>query len=297
MRRYRKSVWGSLLAWGVMTAGGQAEPAGGTATNVPPVVVRQSVLQEAAPVGPYAQPEWTTQRRFATTRVFLQQPPYSMGAEEWWRVRHFRDGTTSQQFQEEFEMGLPHRVQVDLYHTWGIENDGYTHHKDFSAEARYALADWGRLPLNPTVYAEWKFVDEEADVYEVKLLLGDDIGSSWHYGLNGTLEQQVGDGRATEIAVGAALGYTLVDRKLGIGAESKYTHESEQGARGDAENKLLLGPSVQWRPIPGSHIDLVPLFGLNHDSPRIESYIVAGIDFGPGTHAKSVAAPVSTIRN
>lgn len=297
MKKSVCGLWGTWVAAGLAAIGTQAEPVTGQVTTVPPVVVQGSTLRESSAVGPYAQPEWTTQRRFATSRVFVQQTPGSMGVEEWWRMRHFRDGTTQHQFQEEFEVGLPHRIQLDLYHTWGIDDSGYTHHKDFSVEARYALADWGKIPLNPTVYGEWKFVDEEADVYEAKLLLGDDLGASWHYAINGTLEQQVGDSRATEIAVGAALSYTAIDRKLGLGAEAKYVNETEQGLRGDSADKLLLGPSLQWRPIPGSHIDVVPLFGLNHDSPRVESYIVAGIDFGPGTHAKTAAAPVSTIRD
>jgi len=48
-------------------------------------------------------------------------------------------------------------------------------HQGIQVEGRWALAEWGKLPLNPTLYGEWKFNDHNPDAYEVKLLLGDDI--------------------------------------------------------------------------------------------------------------------------
>jgi len=64
-----------------------------TSTNSPmplPVTIVQGVgtspeiepVTEAAPVGPYNQPEWTTARRFPTTRVYLQQRPGEVGVEQ-----------------------------------------------------------------------------------------------------------------------------------------------------------------------------------------------------------------------
>lgn len=38
-------------------------------------VLVKGVLTEEQPVGPYNQPEWTTHRRFPSTRVYLQTKP------------------------------------------------------------------------------------------------------------------------------------------------------------------------------------------------------------------------------
>ena len=34
---------------------------------------------------------------------------------------------------------------------------GRTQERTFSIEGRYALADWNKIPLNPTVFVEYKF--------------------------------------------------------------------------------------------------------------------------------------------
>jgi hypothetical protein len=88
---------------------------------------------EEAPTGEYGQPEWTTERRFPGTRVYLQQGPWDWGVEQWVRHRHFRDSTSETRFQEEFEVGLPHRFQIDLYETWSINQDRRTSQDEYSA--------------------------------------------------------------------------------------------------------------------------------------------------------------------
>jgi len=287
---------GVALAWGcVDSAMGQTNAA--AAAKVDEIVVRKQVLQEEQPVGPYAQPEWTTHRRFPMTRVYLQNDPYEMGCEQWWRLRHFRDGTTEQRFQEEVSLGLPGRIQLDLYETWKVFNSGDAGQGEASVERRYALAVWGRLPGNPTIYLEWVFAHDAADGLEAKLLLGDELAAGMHRGVNFICEQQFGDERTTEYAVSAALGKTLVDQKFGLGLEAKYASESEQDARSEATQEVLLGPSLQWRPAPEWHIDLAPLAGLTDDSPRLEAWAVVGFEFGGGAAQKSVQAPISTLRN
>jgi hypothetical protein len=91
----------------------------GQATNSPAIklpevlVTGAGLLQEEQPVGPYQQPEWATERRFPRTRVYLQQTPWNTGFEQWVRYRDFRDGTKQTRFQEEVEIGLPYRFQVE----------------------------------------------------------------------------------------------------------------------------------------------------------------------------------------
>lgn len=277
--------------------GSQAQEAGAP-VRMPPVVVEgeHPQSQEESLVGPWNQPEWTQQRRFSTTRIYLQKAPWEAGFEQWWRGRFFRDSTQQHRFQEEIEVGLPFRTQLDLYETWMSDQAGHMRHTDFDVELRWALADWGKIPLNPTLYGEWKFVDknEGPDVFEVKLLLGEDLAPRWHWGLNAAWEQEVGGSRATELAVSQGVSYSLIDQRLGAGVEMVFRHETANGSRGDPGISFLIGPSVQWRPWKNTHLDIVPLIGTTYDSPRAEIYVVFGIDFWPGESGKPARyAPTS----
>ena len=267
------------------------------------VVKESSALNEEAPVGPYQQPEWTTQRRFATTRVYLQQQPGEVGVEQWVKTQWPKGDKSNCQFQEEVEIGLPHRFQLDIYENWDVgpvDANQYVPHgavmqDGISTELRYALADWGKIPLNPTLYGEWTFRNHAigADRYEVKLLLGEQIAPRWHWGCNVVFEQEIGQVRTREYSASTAFSYTLIDRKLSVGVEAKIENEAPADDT-HIPIEVDVGPSIQWRPTPNSHIDIVPLFGATSDSPRLELWIVAGIDFGPGGERKQPLAPIST---
>lgn len=68
----------------------------------------------------------------------------------------FRHGPPDHLFTEEVEVGLPHRFGV-AFEIAQERFDGDFQNKRFSVEARYALADWNKIPLNPTLFAEYKF--------------------------------------------------------------------------------------------------------------------------------------------
>ena len=272
-----------LLAFGLSSFALHAQTTN-PPTRLPEVTVRGEVrgLNEEARVGPYEQPEWTTQRRFPTTRVYVQRQPWKVSFEQWWRGRFFRDGSDGHLLQEELSLGLPYRFQFDLYENWVVDDHGDVDHHDVATELRWALADWGKIPLNPTLYGEWKFVDgsQGSDVFELKVLLGEELAPRWHWGLNLIYEQETGGGRAAEWAWSQGVSYTLQDQRWGLGVEMKFSHETEEGSRGDAEIKFLLGPSLQWRPTQRTHLDIVPLIGATHDAPRVEAFVVFGFDFG-----------------
>src|SRR5262249_49792781 len=109
-------------------------------------------------VGSYNQPEWTTQRPFASTRSYVL-PSGTYEFEQWARPTWENDGSHEWRMLEEVSLGLGCRVQLDLYERWNIEpnDDGHeeANHEGVQIEMRYALADWGVIPLNPTLYAEW----------------------------------------------------------------------------------------------------------------------------------------------
>jgi hypothetical protein len=286
----------AVLGLGLLGAPAPAQ----TNTALPEIEVRAAPLKEAQAVGPYEQPEWTTQRRFPTTRVYLQEDPGDFSIEGWWRGKWYKDGHNEQRFMEEIEIGLPHRFQLDVYHGWGSEtgDDGSNaqnawKNEFLSAEVRYALADWGKIPCNPTLYAEYTYNISAPDQVELKLLLGDQIGQNIHWGLNFAREEEIADPLHLEYEIAQAASYTLIDQKLSVGYEWQYSVESDTGDRANPEKSFGIGPSLQWRPTRNTHLDIVPLIGLSHDAPRIESFVVFGIDFGPESKAPAVLEPAA----
>jgi hypothetical protein len=283
-----------LAAQNVNAQSTNAVPSAETATQLPEVIVtgtgaNPDLLKEEQPVGPYQQPEWTTERRFPGTRVYLQQVPWGTGFEQWVRMTRNHDGTMETRMQEEFEIGLPYRFQVDLYETWAIDQDRRSQQDEVSAEVRYALADWGVIPLNPTLYLEYAQHDHDPNTLEGKILLGTDLTPRWHWGLNLICEQALSGSKNTELAVSQGISYSLIDEKFGAGIEMEYSHVSRENPK----NNFLIGPSLQWRPTSWCHVDLSPLFGCTHDSPEVQAFLVIGIDFGTGHKQKEQYSPAS----
>lgn len=255
-----------------------------------------SILGE---VGTYGQPGWTKHRRFSTTRVYVQRDPWEVGFEQWWRGRAIDSSNPQHRFIEEIEIGLPFRMQLDLYYDW-IHKNGSTDFEDFAVELRYSLADWGVIPLNPTLYAEYKWGNEgvSEDVLELKLLLGDNIGEKLSYGINFIWEQELAGEETTEYQGTAGLSYDISDA-ISAGLELKYVRETVKGGRNDPEHKFLIGPSLQFRPTHNTHLDLVSLFGVTEDAPDVEAYVIFGIDFdfGKSSSGGKIRQPVSGAHN
>jgi len=284
-----------MLTFCVLCRVADGQQAQTDATRLPTVNVSDQ-LNEEAPTGAYGAPEWTGDRRFSTTRVYLQQGPGEVGFEQWWRSRFYRDGTAESKFMSEVEIGLPYRFQLDIYENWVTDENRHSSQDSVSFELRYALADWGKIPLNPTIYAEYAVGTDpvnDPDTIEVKLLLGQDLAPRWHYGLNFSCEQQVSGAHSTELLAAQGISYTLIDQKLGVGFETEFIDTTRHGSRGNPSVEVNIGPSVQWRPTSWSHMDIVPLFGCTNDSPRIEAFVIFGLDFGPGKSSKEGYVPAS----
>ncbi|HVY68468.1 MAG TPA: hypothetical protein VHH73_00975 [Verrucomicrobiae bacterium] len=248
--------------------------------RIPDVVV-VGTPREDQPVGANQQPEWTTQRRFATTRVYVLAP-WQVEFEQWWKGKFLRDNSREHLFQSEIEVGLPFRSQLDFYENLERTDRGTFRHQGNQLELRHALADWGKIPLNPTLYGEWKFNDHDPDAFEIKVLLGETLAPRWHWGLNAFYEQEVGGGRESEAGLAQGVSYTLIDEILSAGVEMNLERSSGRNFDGKPNVEFLIGPSIQWRPVPRMHLDLVPLFGATHASPSVEAYVVFGFDFWRG---------------
>ena len=265
-----------------------------TGTDVEVTGPAPGVLRQEMPVGPYNQPEWTTERGFGTSRVYVR-PPGSIEFNQFW-TPEWKDGHVEHSFREEVEIGLPYRLQLDLYQNWGIE-EGDTVYRGSSVELRYALANWGKIPLNPTLYGEWNFKDAAPDKWELKLLLGQTFGRRWNWAGNFTYEQETGGEREQEVALSSALTYALIDQTLNAGIEMLWEHKTTKDSRGDPEIEFLIGPSINVRPTRFSFITVAPLFGTTDDSPDAEIFVIAGFNFrfgGPaGPDEEGPSAPAS----
>ncbi len=255
-----------------------------TVTRLPETSVTgfESVLSESTPIGSTRRPEWTSARRFTNTRVYIQQEPWEVGVESWWRIKHHRDGTVSNRLLEEVEIGLPYRMQLDLYTDIEGDNNARFHYQSFNVELRWALADWGQIWGNPTFYGEYKFADSHwaPDVYEFKVLFGDEFAKRWHWGVNFVWEAEVGGEREQEFQVTGGLSYTVIDSKFGVGVEFLYDRSTVASGRGDDSNSLNIGPSLQFRPTERLHVDLTCMFGTNADADKQVGYIVVGYELG-----------------
>ncbi|MBI1375260.1 MAG: hypothetical protein GC159_21285 [Phycisphaera sp.] len=250
--------------------------------QLPPTVVHGSEagpgqLKQEERIGSYGQPRWTAHRRFPTTRVYVR-PEGEVEAEYWLRLKSDRDGHKKFEHRQELELGLGHRLQLDVYMIENHEDGGDELYFDQSIELRYALADWGELPGNPTFYIEYKFQEDRADVLEMKGLFGGEIAPRWHWGVNLVWEQELADAEETVFELTNGISYSLSD-EIAIGLEGKFEIANEKDNRSDWGENLRLGPSFQWSPVPQMHIDVAPLFGLTHDSSLIDMFVVLGWEF------------------
>src|SRR5437763_10633174 len=146
----------------------------------------------------YGAPGGFARVRFSPTTSAYGLPPWTFYFGEIYQGDAFRHGLPDHLFTQELEMGLPYRFGVAAETELERFNGGGGF-QTVSIEGRYALADWNKIPLNPTLFAEYKFgvgtirheegpppppgeEEEESgppkvpDAYEFRLLLAQDFG-------------------------------------------------------------------------------------------------------------------------
>src|SRR5438445_3383613 len=161
--------------------------AGTTVTNAQEIENRQVVVQAEAEELPtaYGAPPDMSHGRISTLTKSYVLSPFSFELEAGYGGAVFRHGLPSQLFRQEVEMGLPARFTV------GVENQvehfaGETRDRSFTLEARYALADWNKLPLNPAISAEYRFAfsDTSQNSGELALLISHDFPNLIEWAMN-----------------------------------------------------------------------------------------------------------------
>jgi hypothetical protein len=230
-------------------------------------------------VGPYNQPLWSTMRMFPSTRVYVMNPPGSAMYERWFDIRERKGDRSAQvRMRDEFTFGLGNRLQLDLYsHTvFDGKNGNHTFGwRGFSWEVRYALADWGKIWGNPTLYLEHKLLNGRQGI-EPKLLLGDKVGKNGIWGLNTIYEANFGDTlteREDEFATTGSYAQIL-NASLTLGISSMYRHNFI-----DESNELYVGPVGQYRFSPKAYLSVEYMPGLTELSLRSRAMFIFGWRF------------------
>jgi len=229
--------------------------------------------------GPYKQPLWTTIRMFPSTRVYVMNPPGNAMYEKWFDVRDRRDGPAQIRMRDEFTFGLGKRLQLDLYsHTVydGENGDKTFKWRGFSWEVRYALADWGKIWGNPTLYYEMKMLDGRWGI-EPKLLLGDRIGERGVWGFNAIYEANLGgtkEEQEREYAYTASYA-NIVNVDFSIGVSHMFRYNDYEGG----SKEWYLGPLLQYRFSNKAYLNIEHMPGLNQDAKQSRTLIIFGWRF------------------
>ena len=160
----------------------------------------------------YGAPGGLSRSRFAPLTTAYVLPPWTWYFGEIYEGDAFRHGFPDHTFTQEVEMGLPYRFGVAAEAQLERFNGGGGF-QTVSLEGRYALADWNKIPLNPTLFAEYKFgvgtirheegpppppgeEGEESgppkvpDAYEFRLLLAEDFRERVEWAANLFFEKE-----------------------------------------------------------------------------------------------------------
>jgi len=268
----------------------------------------------------YGAPPGLSRSRFSNTTQAYVLPPWAFFFGELFEGQGFRHGPPDYLFTQEIEMGLPYRFGVAAEAQFERFNGGGGA-QTVSLEARWALADWNKIPLNPTLFAEYKFgvgtirheevppplgeggeeeEEEEGgppkvpDAYEVRLLLAQDFGEHVEWAMNWFFEKEnTGDrGREWGFSQSALIPVLLPNERLKVGLEMEYKNVTTKHTRGDPLSSFVIGPTVAWKPTASTRIDISPLFGCTDDSPVADVFVAFSWLFG-GERGEA-EAPVSS---
>jgi len=290
----------------------------GQATTQQPVVVTAPEVPGAYEEVPsaYGAPPQFSRSRFSDTVNAYVLPPWAFFFGELFEGQGFRHGPPDYLFTQEIEMGLPYRFNVAAETQFERFNGGGGA-QTVSLEARWALADWNKIPLNPTIFAEYKFgvgpirheevppppgggEEEESgppqipNAYELRLLLAQDFGEHIEWAMNWFFEKENTGDRGREWGFSQALmtPVLLPNERLRIGIEMEYKNVTTKDTRGDPLNSFVLGPTVAWKPTAQTRLDISPLFGCTAGAPVADVFVAFSWLFG-GERAEA-EAPVSS---
>ena len=270
---------------------------GATAIDAQDIESRRVVVQAEAGETPsaYGAPPDLSHGRISTLTKSYVLSPFSFELENGYEGDIFRHGLPVQLFRQEIEMGLPSRFTV------GVQNQvehfsGDTFERSFTLEARYALANWNKLPLNPTISVEYRFGldNAEQDSGEFALLISHDFPHLVEWAMNIFVDREFGGGESASagFAQSVEVPVLLPEEKLEVGLEMQYRSGGETIEPQRTIKGLVIGPTLAWRATKSVRFDLSPLFGCSHHAPALQMFAVFSLSFG-GPVEKETEIPVS----
>ena len=312
-----------LIAFACLTFSGAGNSVFAQATTEQPVVVTAqgpvAVTSQEVPSA-YGAPPAFSRSRFSDTVNAYVLPPWAFFFGELFEGQGFRHGPPDYLFTQEIEMGLPFRFNVAAEAQFERFNGGGGA-RSVSLEARWALAEWNKIPLNPTLFAEYKFgvgtirheevqppmgeggeeeEEEEGgppkvpDAYEFRLLLAQDFGEHVEWAMNWFFEKEnTGDrGREWGFSQAVMTPILLPNERLKIGIEMEYKNTTVKDTRGDPLHSFTIGPTLAWKPTTQTRVDISPLFGCTAGAPVADVFVAFSWLFG-GERGEA-EAPVSS---
>jgi hypothetical protein len=147
LRRAERAICLSLLVF----AGACSVRNASAQEALAPVVVRGAELPSA-----YGAPPAFSRTRFAPTTTAYVLPPGSFLSATIYQGEYNHGEHPGHLFTQEIEVGLPHRFGLAFEASPEVFR-GRSQIRNVSLEARYALAAWNKIPLNPTIFVEYKF--------------------------------------------------------------------------------------------------------------------------------------------
>jgi hypothetical protein len=257
-----------------------------------PVVVQAEAEELLTAYG--APPDLSHGRISTLTKSYVLSP-FSFELEAGYEGDIFRNGAPVHLLRQEIEMGLPARFTV------GVQNQiehfvGETRDRSFTLEARYALANWNKVPLNPTISAEYSvgLSKTSEDAGELALLISHDFPHLIEWAMNIFVDREFGGRESTSagFAQSIEVPVLLPEERLEVGLEMQYrsggeTIEPERTIKG-----LVIGPTLAWRPTKNVRFDLSPLLGCSDHTPAVQVFAVFSLSFG-GRAPGEVEVPAS----
>jgi hypothetical protein len=266
----------------------------------------------------YGAPEAFSRSRFGAVTQAYVLPPFTVYAGLEYELTSPRQGLPDSLFTQELEVGLPYRLGIAMENNVDAFS-GSVRESATSFELRYALADWNKIPLNPTLFAEYKIgigpLNETAEVgsqpkgdeenqgpgrtpnaYELRLLLAEDWGDKVEWAFNGFFEQEViGDlGREWGFAQSFAVPLLHEREKLKLGVEMQYRNHTDKDSRNKPVQLFEIGPSLSVKPTRHTRIDIVPLFGTTNAGPNLQLFAIFSAVLGPKEEGGESEEPAST---
>ena len=238
----------------------------------------------------YGAPPDLSHGRISTLTKSYVLSPFTFEVEAGYEGDGFRHGEPLHFFRQEIEMGLPARFTVGVQNEFEhIARD--TGERSFTLEARYALANWNKLPLNPAISAEYRFgtACSEPDSGELALLVSHDFRHMVEWAMNVFVDREFGGRQSTSAGFSQSVEVPVLlpEEKLEIGLETLYRSSSDVQHLGRTVKGLSVGPTLAWRPSQNLRFDLSPLIGCSDHAPIVQVFAVFSVSFGRAAGAEA----------